>query len=96
MDVGADFLSMRTARATNAGYPKARWIGFCETMLGLGYSLKMYEVERSKYITVFNLGRSFKVRFSWSQSSAPARELRFLRRYQQLLEPQRQRWLSRQ
>jgi len=63
-DVSRDFLAERTARAEAFGYPKAKWVQFCEAMLDQGYTLKMYENGASKYILVFNLGLRFKLRFS--------------------------------
>ncbi len=47
-------------------YPKAKWIVFCEAMLGIGFDLTLYEAREtvSKYITVWKDGRSFKVRYS--------------------------------
>lgn len=50
----------------NSRYPKLKWIEFCEVMLGLGFTLTVYEAREtaSKYITVRSEGRSFKVRYS--------------------------------
>ena len=50
----------------SAKYGKAKWILFCEVLLQKGYSLYLYEANRtfSKYITIVRNGRRFKVRFS--------------------------------
>ena len=49
------------------GYPKPKWIEFCERLLPEGYTITLYEARRthSKYINV-SRGKapSFKVRFS--------------------------------
>lgn len=47
-------------------YGKAKWIIFCETLLNEGYTLYLYEANKtfSKYITVCQKGKTFKVRFS--------------------------------
>lgn len=59
------FLRARYLRAK--GFPKAKWIEFCEIMLEAGYTVHLYEARKtySKYITISlrNI-RPFKVRFS--------------------------------
>lgn len=64
--VTAEFLAFREQRAAAKGFPKAKWIFFCEEMLRAGLSVNLYEAKRtvSKYITVSHGGKSFKVRFS--------------------------------
>ena len=64
--VTPDFLEDRARRSVSAGYAKQKWVIFCEAMLSRGYSMRIYEARKtfSKYITVYNSGRSFKVRFS--------------------------------
>lgn len=60
------FLQERTNKAINRGFPKPKWIEFCEVMIDLGFKLHMYEARKtvSKYITVINGDKKFKVRFS--------------------------------
>lgn len=70
--VTLDYLKNRIAGLTKAGWPKSKWMKFCEILLEKGYSLRLYEAKetRSKYITVSKDGREgkdgreFKVRFS--------------------------------
>ena len=65
--INLEFLKSRVERAANSGYPqKAKWIEFSETMLRLGYTVELREATQSvsKYLTVWNLGRSFCVRYS--------------------------------
>ena len=60
-------LDQRSRALQKAGYDKPKWIGFCELLLGHGYSLSLYEARQtfSKYITVSKPGwPSYKVRFS--------------------------------
>jgi hypothetical protein len=73
MRVTRQFLAQRTAKAERQGYPKYKWIEFCEAMLDLGYDLHLYEARTtfSKYITVSKNWKSFKVRFS---NHRPAKE----------------------
>jgi len=51
-----------------AGYPKQKWVIFCEVLIAAGFRLNLYEARQteSKYITVTRKGeeRSYKVRFS--------------------------------
>lgn len=67
--INQDFLDQRVAQAEAKGFGKAKWIGFCETMMAEGYYLKLYEARKtvSKYITVIkpdDPSHKFKVRFS--------------------------------
>lgn len=66
LTVDTDFLRGRAKAARAGGFPKPRWIEFCETMIGLGYTVTLHEAAStvSKYVTVFNLGKRYKVRFS--------------------------------
>jgi hypothetical protein len=59
-------LKERAERCMNKGFPKQKWIEFCEAMLEKGYKLHLYEARRtvSKYITVIKGKKRFKVRFS--------------------------------
>lgn len=64
-----DYLRNRAEGLVAAGFPKSKWIYFCEEMLRLGFHLELYEARqtKSKYITVRQEGdwsRSYKVRFS--------------------------------
>lgn len=60
------YLQNRTDGLAERGYTKARWIEFCERMLAEGYAVTLYEARQtvSKYLTIRNCGRRFKVRFS--------------------------------
>lgn len=60
------FLDKRRIAAEKNGYPKAKWILFCEIMLNEGHQIKLYEAREtvSKYVTVIRNGMQFKVRFS--------------------------------
>ncbi|NVM43163.1 hypothetical protein HWX16_23035 [Ochrobactrum intermedium] len=67
LNLTAQYLQQRTERLAGQGYQKPKWIGFCETVLRAGLTVRLYEARRtvSKYVTVSNSdGRSFKVRFS--------------------------------
>lgn len=60
------FLEGRTQRALMGGYSKQKWISFCEAVMALGLTVHLYEARAtaSKYVTVSDKGRAFKVRFS--------------------------------
>lgn len=64
--VTRSFLSERAGKAIAQGYPKQKWVTFCEAMLDAGYTLHLYEARRtfSKYITISRGKARFKVRFS--------------------------------
>lgn len=53
-------------RSYGMGYAKPKWVHFCERMLSVGLTVSLYEARktRSKYITISNGNRSYKVRFS--------------------------------
>ena len=74
--INLDFLKHRVAYSKSLGYEKPKWIEFCEVMLVYGYTLTLYEAREtvSKYITVSNGTKSFKVRFS-NHKPIKAREL---------------------
>lgn len=60
------FLEERTRLSFSFGYPKQKWITFCEALISKGYKLWLYEAKStvSKYITIGKDKRRFKVRFS--------------------------------
>lgn len=49
-----------------AGPYNPKWVQFCRTMLGHGFTVVLYEAREtvSKYVTVERDGKQFKVRFS--------------------------------
>lgn len=61
-----DLLDERHAWSKRLGYQKQKWVHFCEIMLAAGFDLYLYEAQRtvSKYITITDGFKSFKVRFS--------------------------------
>lgn len=62
-----EFLNARFQDAKSKGYPKAKWIEFCEYLLSLKcFEVFLYEARKtfSKYITVIQSDKEFKVRFS--------------------------------
>ena len=75
--VNKDYLTYRTSCAVGAGYAKPKWIEFCEFALNAGLEISLYEAKRtaSKYITLKDGHRSFKVRFS-NHKPIAAREAR--------------------
>ena len=62
------FLQQRANSAIKQGYPKQRWVYFCERLIQMGFRIFLYEARQtcSKYITVALDGASYryKVRFS--------------------------------
>lgn len=60
--VSTTYLSKRV----HPDYPKAKWIEFCEEMLARGYKIQLYEAREtfSKYVTVVQGDKRFRVRFS--------------------------------
>jgi len=67
--ITTSLLQDRATRNASLGYPKQKWIEFCEALLPLGCILTLYEARQtaSKYITVrhpIHPDKSFKVRFS--------------------------------
>lgn len=63
-----DYLKGRVECLVAAGFPKSKWIYFCEEMLRLGFTVELYEARqtKSKYCTVKlpNIQKTYKVRFS--------------------------------
>lgn len=64
-----DYLRSRAQGLIEYGFPKSKWIYFCEEILRLGFTAELYEARqtKSKYITVRrpdDWSKSFKVRFS--------------------------------
>lgn len=59
-------LEIRANASTSRGYPVQKWIKFCLMMLDLGFEVIAHEAAttRSKYITVRQGRKAFKVRFS--------------------------------
>ena len=70
MRITPHYLEVRSQAAISKGYSKQKWVEFCEVMIGLGYTVTLYEARRtfSKYITVSHKmsgkKKQFKVRFS--------------------------------
>jgi len=64
--VTQQFLNARVCQAKEGGFPKAKWIEFCETMAADGFRCWLYEARQtySKYITVSNGTTDVKIRFS--------------------------------
>ncbi len=64
--VDQDFLNDRKQRLIKAGYPTSKWIALCESLMGLGLEVSLYEAKRtvSKYLIVEGNGKTFKIRFS--------------------------------
>lgn len=60
------FLKNRADFWVKQGYPKQKWIIFCETMLSLGFDVFLTEAQqtRSKYVQIERNQRVFRVRFS--------------------------------
>lgn len=77
LPVTFDFLEGRAKGAEAAGYSKAKWITFCETMLTYGLTVVLYEARQtySKYVTVKQGKDTYKVRFS-NHKPIKARELK--------------------
>lgn len=71
-----DYLSARAFGVVQKGFEVPMWIRFCQALLNEGYSLTLYEARKtvSKYVTVSDGQRQFKVRFS-NHKPIQAREL---------------------
>ena len=71
--VTKEFLDSRVS----AQYGKQAWIRFCERMMSEGFVCELYEARQtvSKYVTVIDCERKFKVRFS-NHKPIHAREVR--------------------
>ncbi len=64
-----DYLRQKAEGLVAHGFPKSKWIYFCEEIIRLGFTAELYEARQthSKYITVRrpdDWSKSFKVRFS--------------------------------
>lgn len=59
-------IERREASLQRSGFQPSKYLGFCRTLIGEGFSLRLYEAREtaSKYVTVEKDGKSFKVRFS--------------------------------
>lgn len=70
LEVTRTFLRERELRCKRAGYPKQKWIEFCELCLESEFTVHLYEARKthSKYVTVSRSTNGkrfeFKVRFS--------------------------------
>lgn len=66
LTVTAEFLYERAQRSIRAGYSIQKWVWFCGVMLEKGFSVTLYEAKftKSKYVTVSDGKRNFKIRFS--------------------------------
>lgn len=64
--INLQFCEHRARKASYGGFPKPKYIEFCETMLNAGFQVDLYEARRtvSKYVTVYAAGKEYKVRFS--------------------------------
>lgn len=64
--VNVDYLRYRAEWLAERGFPKSKWISFCEEMISHGLSISLYEARatRSKYVTVSDGQKAYKVRFS--------------------------------
>lgn len=56
-------------------HPAPKWVGFCETMMDMGFGVDLYQAKStvSKYITVRHHQKTFKVRFS-NHKASPFKE----------------------
>lgn len=61
-----EYLKARAERTSALGYPKPKWVEFCDIALRRGLVAYLYEAKHtdSKYVTLRHGGKSFKVRFS--------------------------------
>ena len=61
-----EYLKDRAEAVIKLGYTKQKWVEFCEVMLSHGFTIELYEARRtfSKYLTVIEGGKRYKVRFS--------------------------------
>lgn len=68
-NVTPKFLEMRAKLCMEKGYPKQKWIWFCEELLERGFEVNLYEAKNtfSKYLTVQRPGaneKTYRIRFS--------------------------------
>jgi hypothetical protein len=61
-----DYLASRESGLRGAGYGAPKWMLFARVMMRRGFQVRLYEAQRtvSKYVTVTNGQKAFKVRFS--------------------------------
>lgn len=61
-----EYLDAREKACRGVGYGSPKWILFCRVMLRRGFTIRLYEAQRtvSKYVTVMRDEKAFKVRFS--------------------------------
>lgn len=61
-----EYLAKRAAQNLAAGYSVPKWIEFSVEMMNVGLKVQLYEARRtfSKYLSLTNRDRQFKVRFS--------------------------------
>jgi len=71
--VTQEYIDKRAANYAEKGYPKTKWMEFCEWALREGYGVRLYEARQtcSKYVTLDRGPKSYKVRFS---NHLPTRE----------------------
>jgi hypothetical protein len=64
--VTREFLNQRHEWNSARGYPKSRWIAFCETLIAAGFHVSLYEAKEtlSKYVTISDGDSKYLVRFS--------------------------------
>lgn len=74
--VTKQILEHRVNFSKNLGYSKQKWVEFCEVMMENEFQLYLYEARQtvSKYITVSDGNKEFKVRFS-NHAPIKAREV---------------------
>lgn len=60
------FLERRAKSCLAKGFTKQKWISFCEVLLEKGFTIKLYEAREtvSKYITIYQNDKYYRVRFS--------------------------------
>lgn len=64
--VNRNEIKMRTNMSERFGYPKPKYLEFCEELLEKGFEIRMYEAQKtvSKYIYIIKGEHCYKVRFS--------------------------------
>lgn len=65
--ISKKLLEKRVNKAIALGYTtKSKWVEFCEHFMDRGFKIKLYEAKKtvSKYVTVTDGKREYKVRFS--------------------------------
>ena len=61
-----EYLNERGNASLIRGFKKQKWVLFCEKLISLGFTVSLYEARKtfSKYVTISDGKKSFKVRFS--------------------------------